>query len=535
MARCSGPNALWRWSRLHWALLCFDRYWRLEIRSRHVSPQTGSHSWLKEVLFGQALQSPTVATDYTLMYLPYTSSGSRTGLTIDATFDPVSQTASASWLAANDLTPATLASGAFKATLPQAAFGGLGASTPFDAFGPMELTASAASVAAVLSAHPEPVLFFPETRELQVAMPEAIPQRWADAGPSNSVNGTATPDETFAFQIGVWAVRANASFGPSDIGWTDLVPAGGGGGGSIPADAVVCHNLGGVNYRGQPFSQTATVAKGTVGSLWFSVGVPASTAAGEYSGTVTVTGQKFAVTLTVAGAPLPNSGADDEWRMARLRWLDSTLGFDRNVTAEHVPVALTCGASGGACGATVSNNRTVTVSPTAAAAKAISVLEQVGVGGQHVLVSPLEFAVDGESWGAGAVTVLQHDNVSATLSTRTVSVDGGLVANVTSEINFDGFVNTVITLTPGSGQSKQLTNASLRLRVAAAASTYFMGLGRDGDDRTTAYPSGTQWTWRANGGAQNQLWAGSTVAGLRLKFKGDSFDWESPLHIQQVR
>ena len=38
--------------------------------------------------------------------------------------------------------------------------------------------------------------------------------------------------------------------------------------------------------------------------------------------------------------------------------------------------------------------------------------------------------------------------------------------------------------------------------------------------------------WEDNTGGQNQLWAGSPTAGLRVKLKGDEFDWESPLHMQ---
>jgi hypothetical protein len=53
-------------------------------------------------------------------------------------------------------------------------------------------------------------------------MREAIPQRWADAGPSLALSGAAEPGETFAFQIGVWAARASLTLTPSDVTWTDL-------------------------------------------------------------------------------------------------------------------------------------------------------------------------------------------------------------------------------------------------------------------------------------------------------------------------
>jgi hypothetical protein len=46
------------------------------------------------------------------------------------------------------------------------------------------------------------------------------------------------------------------------------------------------------------------------------------------------------------------------------------------------------------------------------------------------------------------------------------------------------------------------------------------------------YPDGTSWNWNQNKGGENQLWTGAVDAGLRLKFKGDDYDWESPLHMQ---
>ena len=44
--------------------------------------------------------------------------------------------------------------------------------------------------------------------------------------------------------------------------------------------------------------------------------------------------------------------------------------------------------------------------------------------------------------------------------------------------------------------------------------------------------AGVAWQWSKNHGGENQLWAGSGSAGLRLKLKGLEFDWESPLHMQ---
>ena len=45
------------------------------------------------------------------------------------------------------------------------------------------------------------------------------------------------------------------------------------------------------------------------------------------------------VELTVQGAVLDDHGDHDAWRLSRLRWLDSTIGFDDDkVTEPYVPL-----------------------------------------------------------------------------------------------------------------------------------------------------------------------------------------------------
>ena len=83
-----------------------------------VPSQAGAHSWLKEVRFG--IPSSGVAPTYRLYYTPFTYHGSPTGLSIMASYSPRADTADPAWLSAHGLTPADLASGAFRARLPAA-------------------------------------------------------------------------------------------------------------------------------------------------------------------------------------------------------------------------------------------------------------------------------------------------------------------------------------------------------------------------------------------------------------------------------
>lgn len=588
------------------------QYFRFEIISRHVDDQAGAHSWIKELQFGK-VQPPKppgppppppppspMVTEYAVYYMPYSSSGSKTGLSLQANYKPINtSSASAAWLKENGLTPEALASGAYQATLPKAAVSAYEDETEFDSFAPMEVPATAAEKAAVLASNPSAAwMFFPEDRRYQVVMTESIPARWAQpsqqvaagdagddgaAGDSSSANtlaGSAVPGEHFVFQLGVWAARAPLVLDSSNVTWTALAsspasPLASASAFTIPASAVRCYNTAGIDYRGQAFAQSMQVEQGSVSALWFGVDVPTEAAGNNFTGTVTLGDTlTFKVQLSVgsaaSGAAVPNHGADDAWRMARLSWLDSTVGIDRNITEGYTPVHVTANAAAAAVTASVAGNRTVTIATnaeedgsgiggfSAAAATTFPIVSSIAVGEQQVLQSPITFSTPGVLWtsggrGAAAPTIAAHDAMAATIVTAATSTDGSLAINATIVVNFDGFVDITVAVTqpaqPPQQQhgnavaaaharthahaharaNKTLPNATFTFTMPAAASTFFMGLGVEGRNRTASYPAGTQWTWPHNHGGENQLWAGSAHAGMRIKFKGAEQDWEGPV------
>jgi hypothetical protein len=117
----------------------------------------------------------------------------------------------------------------FRARLPKAVSVELEAETPFQSFAPMELVATASSLAAMVAKHGEgkasssTVMFFPTDRSNQVKMFDELPQVWADAGPSSLLSGKAQRGELFALQLGVWnRGTKNLTLAPTDIVWTAL-------------------------------------------------------------------------------------------------------------------------------------------------------------------------------------------------------------------------------------------------------------------------------------------------------------------------
>ena len=187
---------------------------------------------------------------YALYYLPYQRSGRVTGLTLQANYLPINDTANATWRQACGLTDQVLADGSYKKKFAEATLVGRDARTPFHEFSSMELPAPQAVVtafAAVKAA--SPLLTFPTTRQSQVVMHDDLPQVWLDQGPSKILNGTAVPGEMYALQVGIWAPYSSVQLnGTTGITWTDLKSSGGNG--VIAADQITCFNAQGNDYRG---------------------------------------------------------------------------------------------------------------------------------------------------------------------------------------------------------------------------------------------------------------------------------------------
>ena len=356
----------------------------------------------------------------------------------------------------------------------------------------------------------------------------------ATAAAGTTLNGTAQPGELYAFQLGVWAVHKPVTLSLATVDWTDL--SSGDAAAAIPSRLITCSNIEGVDFRGQAFTQAKTIPKGTLGSVWLLVPVPPDAAPGtEYTGRLTVE-HVFDIELTVnktATAPIPNAGADDLWRMARLGWLDSTLGIDRSVSAPYSPVTVADGASSIVVEVS-QHNRSVSFGG-AGGGSGFTLVDAISVAGKPVLAASVVVAVDGDTIVGGAPTLARHDAASAMIVRIGRSAGKDLLVNSTVEVNYDGYIEVAIALqATGASALTKLRNVSVTWTLPVAAAKYAMGLGKEGYTRSNTYPAGIGFNWTADNtnNGRNQLWVGNYNRGLRMKWKGESSDWNSPLHTQ---
>ena len=442
--------------------------------------------------------------DYEVYYLPYNPGVSN--FDDPGTYFAPENTADPSWRAVHGVDDAGIASGAWR-RLPEARTIEIQARGEFHRMDPMEVIATEEEVAGLLARHPNaPCLLFPEDRTRPIRMPDDLPLRWVRKGPSSQFLGEARPGEQYAFQIGVWAARRAIS--SLSVTFPTLTSASGR---AIPASAFSSINLSGSDWLGRSMKPTFSVGKGMVRPLWVLVDVPKG-ARGRYTGQLVVrpTGVgpiPVTVTLEVKGAPLPNGGVDDLWRMARLRWLDSKLGLEETVVPPYTPIKV--------------DGRTVRILGREVRFGANGLPESVRCGGREVLAGPVEVRVTGAdgplAWKPGRVRTLKASE--ATLERAHVGAAGPVSATTRWRMEFDGCLMAWVTLK--AEHDVDLADVRLETPVRADVARFAMGFAQRGGFR----PREIRWKWNLDR-ADNQIWLGDADAGLQLHLRGSKDDWD---------
>lgn len=460
-----------------------------------------------------AFEAPS-AGDYYVYYLPNVMSGRVNYPTV--TYPPPENTADRDWLEAHGLTEAARASEGWQ-RLPSATVVEMQAVEPLHSFFPMQVIATRDEVAALLEQHPSaPFLVFPEDRTNPIKMPADLPLRWVRRGANGPVIGEALRGEFYAFQLGVFAARQDLQ--DVTVRFGDLSR---GGGGSIPASAFRCFNLGGVDPAARPFTRRVDVKKGAVQALWCGMQVAESARAGEYAGRLTLAAQGLPPTdvpvrIRVGRATIAAHGDDEPWRLSRLRWLDSTLAVDDDVVKPYTPVVV--------AGRTVSVlGRSVTLDdlgfPSRIESRFAVEMTHLVDAPRQVLSAPLAIVVrqaggEAAAWTAGALTFTKRAPGAAAWKGSAAS--GALGLETSAQMDFDGNIEYTVRLS--AREEANLDDVRLEIPVAADVARYLMGLGFKGGRR----PASFEWKWDVKNN-QDSAWIGDVNAGLQFTLKDDRY------------
>jgi len=363
---------------------------------------------------------------------------------------------------------------------------------------------------------PGALVAVPEFREHPLRLLDALPRPWterSDAGLS-VLHAGASPGEYFVFQIGVFAPE-------HAVEHVRVTSAGLGGplGQRVPGAEITCFNTDGIGCDGRPFTTVVNVERGRLQPLWLGLQVPPG-ARGLFAGEFDVTaegGERSRITLNleVAGAPVPDGGVNEDFRLARLRWLNSTIAMDERPPRGLDPIRR--------AGSTYRIfGRDVTIGDDGLPASINSFFtgsnQSLSAAAVPVTAGPIRFVVE-RSTGSplplvpGGITFTR--STPKTLEWESSCVGEGIEIRVSAHAECDGFIDYHCALTP----TRDMAVRDIRLEVPLAHARYMMGLGRMGGTR----PERFAWKWDVEHNDQDMVWVGDVNAGLRLKLKAENY------------
>ena len=451
---------------------------------------------------------------YHLYYLPF-KSGGRSNYP-NVTYLPVASTADTAWLGALGRLTST----------PSAMVERLESIDSLNSFSPMEVIATAAEVGRLEAAHPSaPFLVFPEDRLHSVRLRDQLPERWVRRGPGGALEDDARRGEYLAFQLGVFARQPLSNV---RVRFTALRFTGGRPTVTIPATALNSLNEGGTGWDAKPFRTRVDVAAGLVQSMWCGVDVPLSAAPGRYAGEATVTADGLApvtipLVITVRPEAVRAGGADEPWKMTRLKWLNSTIGQRNDVIRPYVPI--------GVSGRTLrflGRSLTLDASGLPARIESWFTPEMTGYSkrAQPVLASPMRLDVTTAGDSSPRRTVMTGPRFTrrepGTVSWVATTTSAGWSLEVRGALEFDGALTYEMRLRADGALSLDEVQLSIPYRREAA--TYAMGLGLKGQRRPAVF----DWSWDVARKNQDGAWLGGVNAGLFFSLRGA--DYVRPLN-----
>jgi hypothetical protein len=451
-----------------------------------------------------AFQPQTVPGDYFVYYLPFVPEPGWGNYNHD--YLPPQETAAPDWKAR--LPRDTKA-------LPRAAVVRLEARTEFDSFYPMEVVATPEETQRLLdrsaeyrSASPSrpmlgapSYLVFPDDRRFPIRMTDELPLRWVKSGPGKEFRGEAHRNEFYVFQIGVWAARTNLT--ELEVEFSGEI-----------ARWLTCFNIGGTNWDSKPFRKTINLAQGKVQALWIGVDVPRDARVGEHRATVTMRPSNVApasieLRLSVLPSELADRGDGEPWRLARLRWLNSTLGADDSVVRPYEMIQ------------TGSSNLLRFTGRTAQPAlfRHGDLISNIRCQDEPLLSGPIKFELDQAELKGRLLKPARGEGSSAraatTITLRGIGRNKSLSWDSSMKLEPDGCFTCRFSL--GARQPFAATNLSLNIPLRPEVATWFMGIGLPAGRPPTNYT----WRWK---GPYNSFWIGNAHAGLHVKLLGSSYE-----------
>ena len=340
--------------------------------------------------------------------------------------------------------------------------------------------------------HPAPFHLFGEDRHYAVRN-NILPAHWLAKKnhAATCFRGHAQPGEFYPFQVCVASATART------LRWraeTDL-----------PVTCVT--------------PETCAVSAKGVKPIWVMLDIPATAQGQTLRGRIhvsdTSTGETRALPfeIAVSGAVLKDGGVSDAWRLARLKWLTSTVGCEDTVTKPYTPITvdpttrtvkllgrtLTLGANGLPVQITSAFNGSNT---------------KVGDTSFNLLARPFSLTAEGDGFGPASTSTFTFTQTKSTEAAwRAETRFGSVKQIVEGQLDFTGTGSFRIRF-----EGAAVKKAAFEVHMPATVARYFEGLGRNGG----AFPESLTHTWNAKLN-RDAAWFGSINGGLALRFKDANY------------
>ncbi|MDN5201707.1 DUF6067 family protein [Fulvivirgaceae bacterium BMA10] len=446
---------------------------------------------------------------YYVYFLPHKSAGSYYP---KLTYKKPTETQDKTWLSEIKLGNNEIAD------LPKAKVISIQSIDDFHSFFPMEVIATQEEVSKFIENNAKPYYLFPEYREYPIRLTDYLPVRWiADTVEVNGISDSVFKGEFYSFQIGVFSPKENLQ--DISIDFTDFESESGN---RISKEMITCFNKGGIDLNGNSFDKEVSVTSGKTQALWFGIEIPEEIKKDSYMGNVIIEPKGFAadtvfVKLKVSSDKITNYGDDTPKNMSRLRWLNSTIGTDKDfIIKPYEPVK-------------ISNKkisilgREIMLNEYGFPENILSYFtpEMTGLkeSSEPILARPIRFDVVDENghstqWEPNSY-VIQQTYKSVANWTSNVSSDD-FIMNVSGTLEYDGMLDYKIKVI--AKKDIGVKDIKLQIPMQKEAAKYILGLGQKGGK----FKNSISWKWDVTK-HQEGAWLGNINKGIQYVLRDENY------------
>ena len=371
--------------------------------------------------------------------------------------------------------------------------------TDFDSFYPMEVIATEKETQQFINSASSDYIAIAEDRRYPIKMRNHLPLKWIKKGIANQFKGTAQKNEYYAFQIGIYPHKKNLE--NVSLKFSDLKSENGD---PLPATSFTCFNTEGIDPYGKRFTKQVNVKKRQVQPLWIGTDIPADAKSGEYKGQITIKAnnqpdKKINIVLNISEETIANRGDDEPWRHSRLRWLNSTIGLDKEPTKPYTSIELP-------------DENHLKLYGKEIILEQSGMPSNINVSGTEILNRPILIVLKGETIVHGIQESSDLDLGTFTKIFKAQSENFDIQTVNTTE--FDGYLNYQIKLV--AKNENDLEDFRLEIPFKNEVAEFMMGMGLPG----TITPDNHEAKWE---GPHDSFWVGNTYGGLHVELRGGKY------------